>query len=117
QEEVAPVDQDAGGVADDENRIEPVDRINEDDHAAGYGEEPKGDRDDAFPGALAGDPLHQEPAEKHRLADQAECDPYLFSRNRHASCSTLNGLRRRRRRSHHTPKRSGMPTASRSMMP
>src|SRR2546430_15304532 len=76
--EVARVDADPGGLADDEHRVEPVDRVRQQRHAAAHREEPEVARHDALLRALRRDPLDDKPRREERLAQQTDAQPYLF---------------------------------------
>src|SRR2546426_3400131 len=72
--EVARVDAEPGGLADDEHRVEPVDRVRQQRHAAAHREEPEVARHDALLRALRRDPLDQK-AREERLAEQTDAEP------------------------------------------
>src|SRR5438552_2185939 len=80
--EVARVDAEPGGLADDEHRVEPVDRVRQQRHAAAHREEPKVARHDALLRALRRDPLDEKARREERLAEQTDAEPYLFRRHR-----------------------------------
>src|SRR5436309_12407421 len=80
--EVARVDAEPGGLADDEHRVEPVDRVRQQRHAAAHREEPEVARYDALLRALRRDPLDEKARREERLAEQTDAEPYLFRRHR-----------------------------------
>lgn len=73
--EVPEIDQDARGLADDEDGIATPERIAEDDEPAGDREVPEDARHDAAADPLAGDPLDREPQEEARLPGEPDDDP------------------------------------------
>src|SRR5207244_13587276 len=80
--EVARVDAEPGGLADDEHRVEPVDRVRQQRHAAAHREEPEVARDDALLRALRRGPLDDKPRREERMAEQPDAAPYLFRSHR-----------------------------------
>src|SRR6266481_1603415 len=75
--EVAPVDEHAERLAQDENRVADIQRIGQQQRAAANRKKPKRDRHHHFSRAFRGDPLHQESHGEHNLRDVAEQHPPL----------------------------------------
>src|SRR5262249_6673577 len=69
QIEVATVHEQPGSLADDEDRVQPINRVGQEGEAARDREEPECDGNHALALPLGGDPLHQE---AHREADLPE---------------------------------------------
>ncbi len=72
---VSKVDEDAGSLADGEDRLAPVDGVDKERRASAEGEKPEGRRHDALSLPLAGGPLDEEPQEERRLRREAEEEP------------------------------------------
>src|SRR2546428_248069 len=80
--EIARVDAEPGGLADDEHRVDPVDRVRQQRHAAAHREEPEVARYDALLRALRRDPLDEKARREEGLSEQTDAEPYLFRRHR-----------------------------------
>src|SRR5437762_4901555 len=65
--EVPGVDEEARGLAEDEHRVEPVDRVRQQRHATAHREQPEGAGHDALLRALRRDPLVEEARREERL--------------------------------------------------
>lgn len=75
QVDIAKVDGEAGGLADDEHWVAAVDGVAEQHCAAGDAEVPKRGGDDAALDAFACQPLHDKARGEQSLADEADDDP------------------------------------------
>ena len=73
--DVARVDMQTGGLANDEDRVGPVAGVGEQQNPAEKAEIPESLGDDARPGLFGGDPLHEEAHREQELSDQADADP------------------------------------------
>src|SRR3990172_9267584 len=76
--EVARVDEEPRALADDEDRVQPVDRVGEQRDPAADRKVPERVGHHALLGALRGDPLHEEAAGEERLPEQADAEPNLI---------------------------------------
>src|SRR5205823_13733299 len=74
----AGVDQDARALAEEEPRVEPLDRVRQQRDAAAHRWEPEGAGNDALPGALGRDPLHEEARREERLTEQYDAEPHVI---------------------------------------
>src|SRR5262249_60003120 len=70
------IDKGPGRLAEDEDGVPPLDRVDEEDEAAGDREVPEGGRDHARLPPLGGDPLDEEAAEEEGLAAESDGEPY-----------------------------------------
>ena len=68
QHQVAHVDEDREGLAEDDDEVAPGEAVDQGHQAAADGEEPEADRHDAALGPLARDPLHDEAGRRRRAA-------------------------------------------------
>src|SRR5690606_3155634 len=75
EHEVPEIDEDAERLTEDEDRIAPVDGIGQKDQPAREREVPEHDRHHRPARPFRGNPLDEEAAGEHELAEQAEGDP------------------------------------------
>src|SRR5207248_2660275 len=75
--EVPRVDEQPRALAEDEDGVTPVERVEQERDAAADGEIPELFWDDAFLFALGGDPLNEEASREERLADEADREPHV----------------------------------------
>src|SRR5713101_2748944 len=81
--EIAHIDEHAEGLAGDEDGITAIERVGEQQEAAGDRKKPKCDRNYASSLPLAFHPLHPEAPGEHELGDEAEDDPPVKIGDKH----------------------------------
>ena len=73
--QIPEVDEIAGQISQDKDRVLPVYGINEKDQPSGKAEIPEGDRNKTGLLSFGFNPLDKKPHGEHRLADEADNDP------------------------------------------
>src|SRR3569623_445432 len=91
--QVAQVDEDAEGLADDEDRVLAIERVAAQHAAAADREHPERRRHDAAPGALGCDPLTDAAHGEHDLRDVADQDAPLDIAEEHVVQIAADGVR------------------------
>src|SRR5215831_3983928 len=78
QVEVAEIDEEAGALAEDEDGVLTVDRVDEERQPPADREEPERERDHALAPALGRDPLHEKAHGEECLAQESHAEPYVI---------------------------------------
>ncbi len=73
--EIAAIDEEAGGLTEDEDRIVPMDGVDEQHQPPADAQVPEGGRYDARLQALGGEPLDEETAEEEGLSSESDSEP------------------------------------------
>src|SRR5262249_6908822 len=121
EHDVADVHDRTSGLSENEDRVAPVQGVDEERHASRQAQVPERHGDDALARALAVQPLHDETGREERLSRKTDREPgdrLLYAVLEAHSLSSLPACGATWRRiSQRTPNRSTMPTHSRFPMP
>lgn len=82
EDQVSEVDDEPGGLADDENGVFAEDRIDQQKRPPHDAEDPERKRHDTPPRPFAGNPLDQKAGGKHPLSQKAKGEQTLFQQLR-----------------------------------
>ncbi len=81
--EIAGIDEDAHGLAENEDGVAALDGIGKQHGAADHRKIPEGDGHDGFARLFRRQPLHEKAAGEHQLGQEAEGDPEEFAARGH----------------------------------